>query len=165
MIILLPGNGSHNKEWIESVRDAIGGEILVYEHWKTGEKVIDFEKETKRLAEMAQDEEVEIFAKSAGCLLAIKAVHEGGIRVRKAVFVGAAVRWGEELGLPVSEWLKDWTFPTLFIQAVGDPAIPGEELRPLLPLAGLLKVVPGEDHDYADLVEYIGDVRAFLDWR
>ncbi len=162
MLVLLPGNSARNKEWIESIRDRIRGEIVIYEHWKSGEKTIDIDCEVKKLIKLANGEVIDVFAKSAGCIVALQAVHRAGLNIRKAVFVGTAVLWADEMTIPVMAWLEEWSVPTLFIQKQQDPAISAEELRGIMPSGNELIVLPGDDHDYLELDAYIGRVKEFL---
>lgn len=161
-LILLPGNSVRNKEWIEMIQKEIGGEILQYEHWKTGAPLIDIEKETEALRRFAGANPIRIFAKSAGCLLAMRAARDNGLTIVRAVFVGTAVTWGREKGFAVNEWLAAWQVPTLFIQKEGDRAIPAGELQSILPRSGELYSLPGDDHDYMEMKMFIPKVKEFL---
>lgn len=154
-VLLLPGNGIHNKAWIERVQSDIGGDILSYAHWQSGEKLIDFDVEGERLKEMAEMQSVFVFAKSAGAVLAMKTVRELGLRVEKAVFVGMPVSWGMERGLPVDVWLQEWSVPTLFIQKEHDPAFSASALAEFLSGEHELLILKGEDHEYAELEWFI----------
>lgn len=161
--ILLPGNGAHNRKWIEDIQKVLGGTIQEYRHWKNGEAVIDFAHEARILSETASNQPVRVFAKSAGCLVAMKAVRELGVQIERAVFVGTAVEWGEGQGLPVRSWLQDWHVPTLFIHKQRDPVIALQDLKSLLPLSSQLAELPGADHDYFELDSFIPAVKVFLE--
>lgn len=163
--ILLPGNGVHNKEWIEDIQKVLGGMIQVYRHWKNGEAMIDFAHEARVLSETVSNQPVRVFAKSAGCLVAMKAVREFGVQIERAVFVGTAVEWGEVQGLPVRSWLQDWHVPTLFVHKQQDPVIALQDLKGSLPPSSQLVELPGADHDYLELDSFIPAVKAFLENR
>ena len=161
-LLLLPGNSAGNRQSIEEIQNEIGGNILYYTHWETGEPMIDFQNETSRLVDMANGEPVIIFAKSAGTLLAMKAVREAGLRVEKAVFLGTAVNWGIERGIPVRAWLEDWRAPTLFVQNENDPVISAAELAAILDGRHTMLVLPGSHHDYNELDQFLPQVRGML---
>ena len=161
-ITLLPGNGVHNRDWIEQVQSSIGGNILYYEHWSSGASTMNIDVETERLAEVASGKPIRVFAKSAGAILAMKAVRGASVELEKAVFVGTAVNWGIKLGLPIRAWLEEWKVPTLFIQKEHDRAFFAGELSTLLSGRYELLVLPGEDHDYLEFDQYIPRVQATL---
>ena len=161
-VILLPGNGAHNRDWIEDVQSRIGGEILYYKHWETGEPMLDFAVEVQRLKELADGHPIKVFAKSAGALLAIKAFREAGIQIEQAVFVGTAVSWGAERGIPVREWLREWQVRTLFVHKENDLVIAANELSIILDGRHEILVLQGADHDYMEFDQYIQRVRGML---
>lgn len=161
-VILLPGNGAHNRQWIEDAQSRIGGEILYYRHWEAAEPTIDFTIETQRFKELADGQSIEVFAKSVGTLLAMKAVREVGVRIEKAVFVGTAVNWGMERGILVREWLKEWDIPTLFVHKENDVVISANELSTILDGRHEVLVLQGADHDYMEFDQYVHRVRGML---
>lgn len=163
--ILLPGNGVHNRGWIEEIQKMLGGTIQEYQHWKNGEAMIDFAHEARVLSETVSNQPVRVFAKSAGCLVAMKAVRELGLQIERAVFVGTAVEWGETQGLAVRSWLQDWHVPTLFVHKQQDPVIALQNLKASLPPSSQLVELPGADHDYFELDSFIPAVKAFLEIR
>lgn len=161
-LILLPGNGTHNRQWIEDVQSRIGGEILYYKHWETGEPTIDFSVEARQLKELADGQSINVFVKSVGTLLAMKAVREVGVRIEKAVFVGTAVHWGTERGIPVRAWLKEWEIPTLFVHKENDVVISADELSTILNGRHEILVLQGADHDYMEFDQYLQRVQGIL---
>lgn len=164
-IILLPGNGAHNRDWIERIQKEIGGTIQYYDHWISGEPTIDLTVEVEKLVRSAQGQPIAVFAKSAGCLVLLKAAKEQGVLISNAVFVGIPIPWGEELGLPVRTWLKEWERPTLFIHKEQDPVIPAQDLKALISERHQMLVLPGDDHDYEELEKYVPQVRKQLSER
>ena len=160
--VLLPGNSVHNRAWIESVQQRLGGDIQIYRHWLIGQELIDFDHEIEVLVRASAGESIRVFAKSAGCLLAMKSQNEQAVKIERAVFVGTAVGWGEELGFPVREWLAQWYVPTLFIHNKKDPVIHVDDLKPLFPPRSQLLELPGLDHDYLDLDTFLPSAISFL---
>ena len=80
-IIYLAGNNPSNKAWIEKVKSEFDsfstGDILYYDHWQSGEKWINLEKESKKLTELVKDKtDYFVFSKSIGSVLALKNVFE-----------------------------------------------------------------------------------------
>lgn len=162
-LILLPGNGKYNQIWIESIQCELGGDIQMYRHWQTGEPIVDFDFEAQKLQQTANGGAIRVFAKSAGCLVAMKAARELGVKIECAIFVGIAIEWGEELKLPVKEWLTQWQVPTLFVHKQYDPIIALKDLKPLLMPSAPLVELTGADHDYFELDSFIPAVKAFLE--
>ncbi len=160
--ILLPGNSADNRQSIDEIRALIGGEVLYYKHWESGESEIDFEIEVKRLLKLANGNRVSIVAKSAGTLLAMKAAREAGLHVERAVFLGTAVNWGIERGIPVREWLREWNVPTLFVHKECDPIISARELSAILNGRHELLVLPGNDHDYCQHDQFAPQMQRML---
>lgn len=160
--IFLGGNSHHNQQWIEDVQKRIGGGVQMYRHWKTGESMIDFDHEASVLATSTNGESITVFAKSAGCLVAMKAVRELDVKIDRAVFVGFPYYWGIEKGIDVATWLKEWNVSTVFVQKEHDPVIGGEELREMLPAHVEVIVIPGENHEYGEFEGYLGKAGEFL---
>lgn len=160
-LIILPGNSIKNLEWSKKVEKALSPhfneiKILHYRHWSSGEETINLEYELSVLSNLTKgDTSYVIFAKSAGALLALRAVYEGSIRPLRCIFIGIAVLWGEEYNLPVDSWLRNYSLPTLFIQKEFDPAIHFKDLDRLLKELNVknykLQKVMGEDHEYDDI--------------
>lgn len=160
--VLLPGNSAGNRASIDEMQKVIGGEALHYLHWDTGAPMIDFEREVQRLAEFVGEDRINVLAKSAGTLLAMRAMREAGLQIEKAVFLGTAVNWGAERGIPVRQWLQEWRVPTLFVHKEYDPVISTAELSTILNEHHSMLVLPGSDHDYFELDKFIPQVRAML---
>lgn len=162
-VILLPGNGAHNRSWIESIQKETGGTIQYYNHWLTEGSEIDFSYEAQTLAKNAQGQGISVFAKSAGTLVVMKAVREFGAQIERAVFVGTPVKWGIAKWIPVSAWLSEWNVPTLFIQKEQDHVISSRELSMLIGERHRLLTLPGRDHDYLEFEQYIPQVKEVLE--
>lgn len=172
-LVLLAGKSKRNKEWIEDVEKNVkdmfdSTYIQYYEHWKNEEeKLMDFDLELSRLQSEVQEKDgYVVFAKSAGALLALRAISEGAIKPLKCVFCGAAVNWGLSKGLPIDVWLESLSMPVLFIQKTEDPAISFEELRELLRAKGVVDFTmveqEGDDHHYGDLELLRKEITEFL---
>jgi predicted alpha/beta-hydrolase family hydrolase len=173
-LILLPGNGKYNKEWIDEVRDNFENlftstHVLYYDHWFVDEeRDIDLEAETKKLAEIVKGlDDYVVFAKSMGSTLTIKAIHEGVIAPSKCIFTGHPVNWARERNYYVDEWIKGYATPTLFIQKTLDPVFGFEDLRNFLEEHKAenyeLVEVEGDDHHYGDIEALKRMVTAFLE--
>lgn len=133
-IIYLAGNSLNNKTWIEKVKlnfDSFStGDILSYDHWQTGEKWINLQKESGKLAELVKDKkDYFVFAKSIGSVLALKSIFEGKINPKKIVICGLPYRAGKEEFKEIDECLKSLIVPTIFIQNESDPVYSYEELE------------------------------------
>ncbi len=162
-LILLGGKHKSNKDWIINVETALkeyfdSSHVHEYTHWQTGEDLIKIEDEIEKLLAHVKDnddKEYVIFAKSAGAVLAIKAIHEKKLAPLKCIFAGIAVNWARENKFAIDEWMKDYKVPTLFFQKTGDPAFSFAELQAWLLLQNVenYKMIqfPGKDHHYEDI--------------
>lgn len=173
-IIYLSGGSVHNKTWIEAVKTNFdsfsNGQILYYSHWETGDKNLNFDIETKKLAELVKgNDDCFVFAKSIGSILALKCIYEKTFNPKKMIFCGHPYDLAKELDFPIDDYLKSLTIPTMFIQNEFDPLFSYADLENALrensPIDYQLIKNPGNDtHEYKDyeqLVEltkiYFGD--------
>ncbi len=162
-LIILPGNDWRNQVWTEEIEQLVKEDfektwVQHYDNWGTHTLLLDPEMEMKNLAQKAQDfGEFVIFAKSAGTLLAMKAVTEGKIKPVKCMFVGTAIRWGMTQGWPVESWVKGYNLPTLFIQKKDDPIMRFADLKQELEKLEVknykLVEIPGDSHHYEKVFE------------
>src|SRR3989338_3310952 len=162
-LYLLPGNSAKNKKWIEdvslSLRDVfVNSEILYYEHWKTGEEIIDIDVEIDRFYRMVdRKKDYAVFTKSIGVGVVLKAVSEGKIHPSKCIFVGTPVNWCRANNFKIEEWIEGYSIPSLFIQQTKDPVFSFKELKELLKNKNvknyLLKEIEGDDHNYDNIDE------------
>ena len=161
-LILLPWNNWRNQAWIEQLKQAVEPDfeqiwVQYYDNWKARTALLNIDLETDKLAKNSRSlGKYCILAKSAGTLLAMKAVKEGEIKPVKCIFVGTAIRWGQEQGWPAEKWAEGYSVPTLFIQKSEDPVMTFGELRFTLEKAGVKKSklveLPGRSHHYEDIM-------------
>lgn len=159
-IIYLSGGSLHNKTWIETVKtnfDAFSdGQILYYDHWQTVEKNLNFEIETKKLADLVREkDDYYVFAKSIGSILALKSIYEKIINPKKMIICGHPYNLAKELSFPINDYLKSLTVPTMFIQNEFDPLFSYLELEKVLKENNpsdyhLVKNPDNNTHDYED---------------
>ncbi len=159
-LILLGGNSIDNKKWIEDVETCLkplfqSTTVISYDHWQTGEWMINLDKEKEKLAQTAKNfGEYIIFAKSAGSLVTVKAIFEKSISPQKCIFAGIPLNWARKSNFDVNTWYKDYSIPTLAIQHTNDPLASSKELSEFLSqLTKTVKVeeLPGDTHDYDEL--------------
>lgn len=172
-LILLSGNGFSNKEWIEKVERGLGSlfqktVIQNYRHWETGEKLIDLDFETSKLAENTRSlGNYIVFAKSAGVVLTLKSVFEGKIKPAKCIFVGLPLRWAEEYNFNLNCWIESFSVPTLFVQQTNDPMFSFNELQDYLGRKNAkdyqLAEVIGESHHYPNVEQLKQLVEEFIE--
>lgn len=92
-LLLLPGNSKYNKSLIEEVHGAVqhlfhDAKNLYYSHWEHEEE-IDIDPEITRLKAMVEvEEEYVVFAKSAGSLATLKAIHTKVFTPKKIIIAG-----------------------------------------------------------------------------
>jgi hypothetical protein len=160
-LLLLPGNNPDQREWIETVRDALlplftTTAILAYEHWdKEGAPYVDFERELVRVPELATEGAWVVLAKSAGVLLTLMAAARNILVPELAFFLGAPFSWTARQGMPVTELLGGFPARAIFIQQTDDPGCPVDALRAVLNASGMkqyvIEEIPGASHHYGDL--------------
>ena len=108
-----------------------------------------------------------LLAKSAGTILALKAIKDNLIAPIKCIFIGTAINWGIQKNLFSNELIKDFTIPILFIQKTQDSvAMPYEEFKTYTKQQGVKNAVynelPGYDHDYNEIKEISELISKFL---
>ncbi len=172
-IIYLAGNSLNNKTWIEKVKSNFDsfstGDILYYDHWQTGEKWINLEKESEKLTELVKDKkDYFVFAKSIGSVLALKNIYEGTLNPKKMVICGLPYRAGKEEFKEIDECLKTLKVPTTFIQNEFDPVYGFEELSEVLAINSpsdyhLFKNAGNSTHDYEDFEQLVNIVKNLYD--
>ncbi|GIW66474.1 MAG: hypothetical protein KatS3mg095_0372 [Candidatus Parcubacteria bacterium] len=177
-IIILPGNSSKNKIWAQNLKKELQtkfNDIIIqeYKHWETKEPLIDLNQELEKLKNLIvkiRDSYI-IIGKSAGVILALKAIYEIKITPKLCIFLGSAINWaknnrliGESL---LKAWLKEYKIPTLFIQKSKDPAINVDELKKLLNENQVknyeIYQISGEDHEYNDFQLLGGAIVKFIE--
>jgi len=159
-IIYLAGNSLNNKTWIEKVKSEFDtfstGQILFYSHWTNGSKFIDFDTEEIKLSELLKDQkDYFIFAKSVGSILTLKSIFDKKITPQKIVLCGHPYLLAKELSLPIDNYLKFLTIPTIFIQNEFDPLYSFFQLEQTLKESQpgnyqLVKNQGNDTHDYED---------------
>lgn len=173
-VIYLAGNSPHNKRWIEEVKsqfdDFSTGQILYYNHWETGEKTIDWEKEAKKLEGLIGDrDDYFVFAKSVGTVLSLKAISEGFLNPKKAIFCGFPYRLAKQGKIFASFdlVLSKLAVSTVFIQNEFDPVCGHEKLEQLLEKNKpknyrLIKNQGNDTHDYEDYEQLVSLAKEFF---
>ncbi|MFA6518883.1 MAG: hypothetical protein WCV93_04535 [Candidatus Shapirobacteria bacterium] len=173
-IIYLSGGSLRNKTWIETIKSNFDtfsdGQILYYDHWQTGEKNLNFEIESQKLAELVKDkDEYFVFAKSIGSILALKSIYEKTINPKRMIICGHPYNLTKELGFPVNDYLKYLAVPTMFIQNEFDLLFNYVDLEKVLKENSpvdyqLIKNPDNNTHDYEDFEQlaelskiYFGD--------
>lgn len=172
-LIILPGNSGKNEDWVQEVAEALGSlfnavEIQNYDHWKTGEELIELETELAKLvASTSNQSEFWIFGKSAGTLLTLKGVYEGRIKPSGCIFTGLPINWARHHNFSIDKYLEGYSVPTLFIQQTSDPSFGFAELKELLDkkqVKGYKTLeVPGDNHHYQDVAHIKLEAEKFLD--
>lgn len=162
-LILLGGESISNKAWIESVNQTLQPlfsktSVVFYDHWQTGQGIINLEREYAKLTALANDfGQYDIFAKSIGTVLAIHGIYEHKLNPTKCIFVGSAFLVGEKSIGGFQNWVENYSVPTLFITKTADPVAPAAALRDLLERYHVQNFqfveIPGDNHKYEDLEE------------
>jgi predicted alpha/beta-hydrolase family hydrolase len=157
-LILLPGNAPCNEPWIRQVEQQLRPhfhsiEVLTYDHWRTGEPIINIDQEVAKLQKCTQSHsEYIIFAKSAGVLVTTKAMSEHKISPQQCIFIGVPLDWAKSNNFNIPKWIKSVNAPTLVIQHLCDPLATFSQVAAMSRSYHLLlKQLPGDDHFYQEL--------------
>lgn len=161
MYLFLPGNNKENKGWCQNLRDSFNVSskaMLYYDHWK-GSGNIDWNTELNKILGLKIEGKVYVIAKSAGCILGLKADKLGYIDVEGYVFIGFPYYWAKGRGDEVDYLIDNLGKKALFIQKPKDPVIGFAELETILKaksrnvrtLEYIRKGEPDNDHNYADI--------------
>ncbi len=155
-LIVLPGNSKRNKEWADGAAAAGSSSFdpvykHYYQHWDTGEEVINFDLELRRVTEQAGVGEFAVFAKSAGSVLTINGNYLGKFKPARCLFVGLPLGTPEQEA-QLGEKIHALTVPVTIIQNTGDPYSNHARVQSFLGKINLpnitLKETPGNNHDY-----------------
>ena len=157
-LILLGGNGIDNKTWIEKVEASLkplfeSTKTIYYDHWQSGEWMINLDKEKEKLSEIAKDDGAYvIFAKSVGSLVAVKAIAEKLISPQKCIFVGVPLKWARKNNFDIDSWYQNFPTPTMVIQHSNDPFATSKESLDFFSEKSAQHIkfeeLPGDTHDY-----------------
>lgn len=166
-LIILSGNSLKNKAWGELMLEHYGAEydssfMAIYDHWVSGESNIDFAIESEKLkthvASLPADTEITLFAKSAGSLLALLAIHTKVLNPVRAVFFGMPLDLAAD-NLFKDSWapLSELTVPAIAFHNVDDPTTSYEFTKSMLATHNpniQLITTHESDHWYGDLKTY-----------
>lgn len=95
-LIILLGNSIKNKAWGELILDHYASKydsvfMVEYDHWVSGEPNIDFTTESEKIQthvdSLTSDTAITLFAKSAGSLLGLTAMHNKIFKPEQIVFL------------------------------------------------------------------------------
>lgn len=167
-LIVFPGNSEENRTWGETMAehyaphvDAV--DVVSYDHWETGDPMIDFERELEKLSErystMPLDGTVYVIAKSSGALLALKAIAQKVLQPQHVVCFGIPFDLAEQftiLGCGMTD-LVHVSVPVTAIHNQHDPVADYRYttavLAQHLPAATLITTTE-TDHWYGDTDRY-----------
>jgi len=174
-LLILPGNSPRNQAWGEACADFFGDQfdeiyLQLYDHWETGEEVIDVPTELDKILEMIEGDEADsqwyICAKSVGSLVALIAVQEDIINPVKCIFFGMPLDGAAE-ELFAEDWsaLADFAIPTLVFHNDADPIADCDFTAQKLTELGqniTFKKLSDDTHDYLNFELYQVDIADFL---
>jgi len=162
-LIILPGNSPRNKEWAHQAAEAFDDEFDLiytqeYRHWDMDERIgeiISFPTELQELERHAPlTLPYMIFAKSAGAILTMLAVHKGILHPQRCVFLGVPILLARKDNIGIDDWIKHYSVPTLVIQNSHDPVTDFRTVEHFITGHGknnfTLKELPGTHHTYND---------------
>jgi Serine hydrolase len=172
-LIILPGNSARNKKWGERVVAHYGEYfnslfMLAYEHWETGANTINFQLEEDRLrqhvATLPPGTEIYIFAKSAGSILTLLAVHSGVVTPVQCVLFGMPLDMAtKDIFAGSTVVIEAFKVPTIIFHNEHDPITSCSFAKKLaaqyLPQATFVTTT-GNNHNYDEHNVY----RPHLNW-
>ena len=128
-IFLLAGQSIENKKWIEEVerefkKEFPKTEILHYEHWNTGKKETNIEKETETFLNSVNtfNEEYCVFAKSIGTVIFLNSIDRLKKKPKGVLMVGLAYHLAEMKGYDFKLLKEKADFKINIFQKELDPA-------------------------------------------
>lgn len=175
-LLLLPGNSPQNKSWINELAAAFQNDFArvepwYYAHWKDSdnENLLNVQQELSLIAQHLHHNSIKetiIFAKSAGIVLALQAMHDHILNPKACIFIGFPLHWARAHRLQLESLFPSLHCPTLFIQKTHDPAASFAELSTVLKQQNIKNTsmleLPGSDHHYGDIQRLRREVLAFL---
>lgn len=167
-LVVLPGNSSKNREWMFAAQAAfrpIFKQVIMdeYDHWSNSKETIDLNIEAAKLSAIVDSVEqpVEIFAKSAGTILVLYAIHNKIIdpkKILKCVFVGFPLLWAKENGFDIDTWCEEYEILTTLIQNDHDPVTSSNEIEDAQSQGQFrtleLVIQKGDDHMYGNFDDF-----------
>ena len=163
-----------NKVWVEKCREFYVDMFdnvfpLHYDHWESEKNTVDFAKEISKIAEIFTEnaeQELCVFAKSIGTILAVRSVLDEVINPTKCVFFGVPFNLViDSVFEEKIEVLKNFQTTTLAIHNKNDPTadhdLAKEIIEKLLPSFSL-ETLEGDDHKYLDFADYRHTISNFL---
>lgn len=177
-LLILPGNSPRNQAWGEAAAEFFSEQfdeiyLQLYNHWETGEAVIDVPDELDKIIEtvgsIKEVDEWYICAKSVGSLVALIAVQEDIIQPIKCIFFGMPLDVaGEELFKDDWSALTDFSVPTLVFHNENDPVANFDFTKEKIKTLGqdfIFKKLKGDNHDYLNFSDYETDIKDFWPWN
>lgn len=159
-LVLLPGSGLHNKEWVEKVEASLSPlfgqtKIQYYKHWTEG-GYIETDYELKALERNVKGlKGYVVFGKSVGTMLALNAISNNFIKPKKSIFLGMPLSGQKAEHSKIKTWINKSEIPLLFIQEEFDPYMTYQGLLDFLeeckPKNYIVAKIPGNSHDYLDI--------------
>ncbi len=107
-LIVFPGNNVENRTWGEMMGETYAPyvdtvDVLSYDHWVTGDPMIDFalelDKLTARYSILPLGGEIYIIAKSSGALLALQALEARILQPKHSFFFGVPFDLAEQFSV------------------------------------------------------------------
>lgn len=171
-LLLLGGNSLHNRDWLSEVEREVAPlfertYMHRYAHWQAGEGNIELGLELPRVQQAAAAlGDYGVFAKSAGTLLTLKGIAEGGLAPKWCVFTGVPLAFGQGNSFVMDTWLAANSAPTHFLQNTNDPTASFAELKTYLAThtkpGYRLTELPGDSHEYRDFAAIKAAITSFL---
>ncbi len=159
-LLLLSGNSKRGKDWLKKVDAYLSPQFKKtyrhdYAHWNRGEPEIDLDLELQRLSIITKNlSSYMIFAKSAGTVLASKAVALDTLRPKSCLFVGLPLKMIHGQNLPFKKWLGSVNIPIIILQHTSDPFGSFQEVKQYVKAVNqdniIVNELPGDSHDYSE---------------
>ena len=158
-IIIIGGNSSRNKLWIDRATRAYRSTYDVipfyFSHWETDDEDIDFTEELRRLSSVLdQIDEYIIIAKSAGALLTLMGVSSNRLSPLAFVAYGVPMDYARYRRIDIRKLyisIREQC-PVLVLQQVQDPQGSAAALKRFLPSWVPVIPISGDDHAYDNIV-------------
>jgi len=164
-LVLLGGNSGKNLDWVNKASDYFkqnfpSNKILYYQHWTNSGMEMDLNLEAKKLVEIGKNNQnLTVFAKSAGIMTTLIAMKDYGLKPQKCVFVGFPSNVLDDWGINYLPYLQEVNIQTTLFQNSDDPMGTYEKTKEIFEKNQIsninLILEDGNTHDYNAFDKYL----------
>lgn len=171
ILIILGGNSSKNKHWIEMMNRNLKKDFSTlefhYSHWDENLQDINFEKELTKLSKFISENKISnysIVAKSAGFILTLKGIENGSLSPRTVVGYGFPIEYSRYRKINLKSLVNKTLIKSniLCVQADEDPQgnidLTQEHISDIFPIW----ITKDNTHDYNSFKTMANIAKSFI---